>query len=244
MLSKELIEKLKAPFPPVEHKDRKLPGGGRWFFIPWQTIRQRIQDVAPNYECSFSDPVVAADSMVVRCRLTIGGVTREGVGNDRAYPELNEKGKPKIIGTPIERATADAFKNAAEQFGVGAYLDDQNFVIKHLNKNGDGRGVKYGLMDNPDRQKPRPPSKRKPDTLPDSSPDTSTGLNNEERSRLWKAAQSGGFNPDGFKNLLTSLGYESSEQIPRSRLGDLLEKVSNKDLAGAWNNFQPKQDAV
>jgi hypothetical protein len=47
------------------------------------------------------------------------------------------------FGSPIEKATADALKNAAEMFGVGAYLDNQQFVIKYLHSKGDGRGVKF-----------------------------------------------------------------------------------------------------
>jgi hypothetical protein len=38
-----------------------------------------------------------------------------------------------------DRAIADAFKDAAESFGVGAYLDDQEFVIRHLYTEGDTR---------------------------------------------------------------------------------------------------------
>ncbi len=149
METSSVLAELKKPFPATDHKERKLPGGSRWVFLPWQMIRDRLEEVLPlDWKVEFSDPVVAGDYTVIRCRLTIllsqnGGITREGVGNDKAYPELNENGKAKIIGTPIERATADAFKNAAEQFGVGAYLDDQKFVAKHLQSQGDGRGVKF-----------------------------------------------------------------------------------------------------
>lgn len=125
-MKKETFEQLKQPFPASDHQDRVLPGGGKWFFIPWQLIRKRLNDVSPEWEVSYSDPVVTAEYVVIRCQLTIDGLTREGVGNDKAYPEKN------TYGTPIERAIADAFKNAAEQFGVGAYLDNQDFVIRHM----------------------------------------------------------------------------------------------------------------
>lgn len=55
-------------------------------------------------------------------------------------------------GTAIERATADAFKIAAEAFGVGAYLDNQEFVVKYLQSKGDGRGVRFAMYDK-DRQR-------------------------------------------------------------------------------------------
>lgn len=133
----ETLGKLNAPFTAAEHRDRTLPGGGKWFFIPWQVIRKRVNEACPDWSVSYSDPVVAADFIVIRCLLTIEGITREGVGNDKAFPDK------QTYGTPIERAIADAFKNAAEQFGVGAYLDNQAFVIKLMQNQGDGRAYAY-----------------------------------------------------------------------------------------------------
>jgi hypothetical protein len=46
------------------------------------------------------------------------------------------------LGTPIERASANAFKSAAEQFGVGAYLGDQRFVVQYLRSQGDDRRMR------------------------------------------------------------------------------------------------------
>lgn len=145
----EILEELKKPFPPEVHKDRPLPGsGGKWLYVPWQAIRDRLDELFPlDWSASYSDPVVVGDYMVLRCKLTIllskGGITRVGVGNDKAYPEVNDKGKSKVIGTPPERARADAFRSAAEEFGIAAYLDNQAFVARYLNSKGDGRGVKY-----------------------------------------------------------------------------------------------------
>lgn len=144
----DILQKLREPFPPDAHKERKLPGGGRWFFVPWQSIRDRLESLFPlDWTATYSDPVVVGDYTVIRCQLTIlvsqGGITREGVGNDKAYPELNDQGKAKTIGTPPERARADAFKAAAEEFGIAAYLDDQKFVIRHMQSKGDGRAIKF-----------------------------------------------------------------------------------------------------
>lgn len=150
MDTQSILVKLREPFPPNAHKERKLPGGGRWFYIPWQTIRDRLEELFPlDWTATYSDPVVVGDYTVIRCQLTIlrsqGGITREGVGNDKAYPELNDQGKAKTIGTPPERARADAFKAAAEEFGIGSYLDDQQFVIRHMQGKGDGRAAKFAL---------------------------------------------------------------------------------------------------
>lgn len=157
----EISPKLKAWFAPEDHEERKLPGGGKWFFVPWQRIRDRLDEVCPDWESSYSDPIECGRTedlngvIVIRCRLTLCGVTREGVGNSEndAYKDVTEKGgrveenkKYKGYGTPIERATADAFKQAAESFGVGAYLDLQKDqrerFVRYMQKRGDGRAYK------------------------------------------------------------------------------------------------------
>jgi hypothetical protein len=119
MIDRELQEKLKAPFPVADHKERSLPGGGRWFFIPWQKIKERLDECAPDWQVKYSDPVIAGELVVIRCKMTINGISREGVGNSDAFKERTSGGNYKF-GSPIECATADAFKNAAELFGRGS----------------------------------------------------------------------------------------------------------------------------
>ncbi|MFP5273786.1 hypothetical protein [Coleofasciculus sp.] len=41
----DLIEKLDQPFPPEDYKERPLPGGDRWFYVPWQKYRERLDAV-------------------------------------------------------------------------------------------------------------------------------------------------------------------------------------------------------
>jgi hypothetical protein len=107
-----------------------------------QKIKDRLDEACPDWQVTYSDPVIAGDLVVVRCKLTIASVTREGVGNSDAYKEKNKSGGYSF-GSPIECATADAFKNAAEMFGIGAYLDDQEFVVRYLQSKGDGRGTRF-----------------------------------------------------------------------------------------------------
>ena len=143
-MNDEQIKALIQPFLPAEHKERKLPGGGRWLFVPWQTIRTRIHKCDPSWTVTYSDPIICGDCTVIRCQLTIHCITREGVGNSIAYPDK------KGYGTPVEIACADAFKNAAENFGIAAYLDNQEYTIKLLQKHGDNRAFKYA------NEKPNP----------------------------------------------------------------------------------------
>lgn len=145
----EIITQLKKPFPASAHKERELPGGDRWFYIPWQLIRERLDEVYPEWEIFYSDPVYVGDITnekthlcSIRCGIKIGSITRWGVGNAPLTLTSN-KGKDMSRGTPIERARADAFKNAAEEWGVGRYIDDQMAVSRILQQAGDGRAAAF-----------------------------------------------------------------------------------------------------
>lgn len=141
-LTPEIINKLKAPFKPDQHKDRKLKGGGNWFYIPWQDIRDRVSEVDPNYGQQFGSPQFLDKYCFVDCTLTIYGVSRQAIGNAE-IEMISGAGNNMERGNAIERAIADAFKNAAEAFGVAAYLDDQKAVIRILSSVGDSRAYTY-----------------------------------------------------------------------------------------------------
>jgi hypothetical protein len=135
---REIIAELKKPFPPDAHKERDLPGGDQWFYIPWQDIRERLEEVCPTFEVVYSDPIYLGDITnektylcSIRCGITILGQTRWAVGNAPVI-QMSSRGKDMSRGTPIQRATAHAFKNAAEAWGVGRYLDDQIGVTRLL----------------------------------------------------------------------------------------------------------------
>lgn len=121
----EIFPKLTAWFEPSEHDKRKLPGGGEWHFVKWQTIRDRLNAVCPeDWTATYTEITFANDLCIIVCTMTICQVPRQGVGSV-PIEILNSEGKNTAYGDPVERAIADAFKNAAEQFGIAAYLDDQ-----------------------------------------------------------------------------------------------------------------------
>lgn len=143
---------LEAKFLPSQHKDRTLPGGGRWFYVPHQTITDRLNAVCPgHWQSKVGSIAGAGDFTVVFLELTICGVTRTGVGDDKTFPETNDRGKSKVIGTPAVRAFRNAFKDAAEQFGICSYLDDQKEgaskqeFIRYMQGKGDGRAQKFAM---------------------------------------------------------------------------------------------------
>lgn len=127
---RDLLHRLREPFPPPHHKERKLRGGGKYWFVPWRRILQRINLMAPDAEIIYTDPQwnrdEKGDAWTVRCSITICGVRRDGIGTNR--PELNEEGQIKGIGDPVEIAAAAAFRRAAEAFGICEYLRDQEAV--------------------------------------------------------------------------------------------------------------------
>lgn len=149
-----ILKELKEPFPASAHKDRDLPGGGRWFYIPWQLIRDRLDEVCPDWQVSYSHASYVGDFCCILCTITIAGVSRQAPGN-APIVQLSNKGNDMSRGSPIERATADAFKNAAEAFGVGRYLDNQSFVVKLMQSQGDGRGVQFAYRDNKKASPPK-----------------------------------------------------------------------------------------
>lgn len=145
---REIITHLKTWFPPEAHKERDLPGGGRWFYIPWQLIRERFDEVCPDWQVSYSEPTYLGDYCSITCTITVQGISKQGVGNAEILL-LSSSGKNMARGTPIERATADAFKNAAEAWGVGRYLDEQTDpktkadFIRYMQRSGDGRAATF-----------------------------------------------------------------------------------------------------
>jgi len=145
---RDITHQLKAWFPPEAHRDRDLPGGSKWFYIPWQTIRERFDEVCPDWEVSYSAPSYLGDYCAITCTITIGGISKQGVGNAEIML-LSHSGKNMARGTPIERATADAFKNAAEAWGVARYLDDQTDsktkadFVRYMQHAGDGRAADF-----------------------------------------------------------------------------------------------------
>lgn len=124
---------LRKPFPASAHKIRELPGKGYWAFVPHQIIRQRLDEVVPDWQCSFSPMEMVGDSLVCRCSITILGVRKEAVGSVPLIA-AERNGKDVSRGSASDRVSAEALKNAAEIWGVGIYLDDQGFVANHLSK--------------------------------------------------------------------------------------------------------------
>jgi hypothetical protein len=123
---------LKKPFPANLHEFRELPGGGKkWVFLKWQTIRERLDDVAPEWMSDYSEIQYLGNDAICRCGITILGIRKEAIASV-PVSITSSSGKEMSRGSAADRLAAESLKNTAEAWGVGRYLDDQPFTIRYL----------------------------------------------------------------------------------------------------------------
>lgn len=142
-IEKELLEKL-----PPEWHDTKEIGYSKdlqcktyYGFAPWWRLRERLRqivgsngfrfEVVATYLTGEGDPVTVGI-------MNILGVEHQGIGYGRSHGGY-KGGKEEI-------AFADAWKNAAEQHGLGAYLDDQLGLVHYLVKSGSVEAATKGRL--------------------------------------------------------------------------------------------------
>lgn len=228
----EIKEQLFAWFAPEEYKNRPLPGGGRWFYLSHQAIRDRLNEICyGEWEETYSDPVVIGNSTFIKCQLTICGVTRTGIADDKTYPELNADGKEKIIGTVLVNVARHAFRDAAEKFGIGAHLDEQKGAdkkkfIDYMSGKGDRRASQFtheqdwvdaGAMGKPSK-KPAPV------------------LHPEHKEQLNEISRILGMSLGKIRFVLSSFfGHEQPEKLNLDEFELLLEKMA---IAHVDSNLQ------
>ncbi len=122
-------------FPPEMHQIRQIKGGGYWVFLPHQAIRDRLDEVVPEWEISYSPIEMVGADVSVRCTIVILKVMKQSIGSVPLVAATNRQGDDVSRGSATDRVRAEAFKNAAEEWGVGRYLDDQAAVFSYLNSN-------------------------------------------------------------------------------------------------------------
>ncbi|GEM_PF-3209588 len=123
---------LKKVFPANQHEIRDLPGNaGRWVYLRWQTIRERLDEVCPDWSNDHTDIQYLGNDAVCRSGITILGVRKEAIASV-PISLTSGKGNEMTRGSPADRLAAESLKNAAEAWGVGRYLDSQQFVIQYL----------------------------------------------------------------------------------------------------------------
>lgn len=147
-----MMQDLRRPFEPHEHEF--LNGAA---YIREDAITTRIEDVYPEWELTILDmryrQTFGSDVQVtITVRLTIGGVSRDGVGSAKVIGKTTAWANNKKTPLPPEdhsevneaekSAATDALKRAARLFGIGRYLlslpdtvKDEASLAKYLNGN-------------------------------------------------------------------------------------------------------------
>jgi hypothetical protein len=140
----QIAAELKKPFPSEDRQarfsqNRMSQHGAIQDCISWQKIRDRLDLVCPDWQVSYSDPILVADYVTVRCQLTIANVTREATGSDKGFFRLHDNGsdqssrhessRDKFVYAP-ERAMVNAFINAAAQFGISSPIIPEKLIPK------------------------------------------------------------------------------------------------------------------
>lgn len=129
---RKLQERFKDYLPTAAHQVRELPGSQRkWVFLPWQAIRERLDEVAPDWMSDFSNIQYSEKDAICKCGITIMGVRKEAIASV-PISLISSKGNDMARGSAADRLAAEALKNAAEHWGIGRYLDDQVGTIRHL----------------------------------------------------------------------------------------------------------------
>lgn len=241
---KQILPKLKAWFPPEDHSERELPGTKQiWYFVSWQKIRDRLDEVAPDWTVEYSDPIVIDEECCIRCKLTICGVTREAPG----YAPLrlvSNAGKNMARGSPGERATADSFKNASEAHGICRYLDEQadkktkDEFVRYLHKNGNGRAATHHRNNEAvaQGQPVRSPSKPAAKPFGNGNAPKSGVINDAQRKRFYAIVKTDGkYSDEGAKRLLAAYGFASSTEITQDKYEELCRKAADPDIAAVYN---------
>lgn len=110
---------LRQPFAANEHEFR-----GGFTYITEQAVTTRIEDVDPAWTFTHISTVIRDNQAVVTMRMTIKGVSRDGIGMQTVMEKTGEAEKG---------AATDALKRCARLFGVGRYLLDLPSGIDNMN---------------------------------------------------------------------------------------------------------------
>lgn len=233
---------LKKPLPPQLHEVRDLPGTDKkWVFLRWQVIRDRLDEVAPDWMSDYSEIQYLGNEATCRCAITILGVRKEAIASV-PLSLLSKNNKEMTRGSAPDRLSAEGLKNAAENWGVGRYLDDQEFTIKYLWDN------KHQLSDDMNRElqglirqykiatgimQPRPqmPAKKEAGILPTLAGTPDRNLLNAEIESVMKRK---GISVNQAKSALSELfGVTSRQQLNERQLQEFLEylKTSQVEVA-------------
>jgi hypothetical protein len=229
---RQIVAEFKKPLPAFVHEFREIPGSNKkWVFLPWQTIRERLDEVYPEWMSDYSEIQYLDNNAICRCAITILGIRKEAIA---CVPisVLSSNGKEMTRGNPPDRLAAEALKNAAEAWGIGRYLDDQAFTIAYLwdqmHKLDDAACGEVRRLSEQYKLTSKLASPAQPKVIKSASPATSKPIliSDEQRRELWAIARSElKLKDEVTKDVIVKLGYKSTNEIPLDKYKAVIDKL-------------------
>lgn len=197
---------LKEFFLPAKHKVREIPGSPKkWIYLPWQSIRERLDEIAPDWMSDFSEIQYIGNDAICRGAITILGVRKEAIASVPISVQ-SKAGNEMTRGSAADRLYAEAMKNASESWGVGAYLDDQVAVIRYLWDN------RHSLSDEMEGEIRKLSGQYKKELA--ASPQIRK-ISQEQAARLWAIARSElKLSDSDVRAVFAGFNIESTAEIP------------------------------
>jgi hypothetical protein len=226
---KRIQSELRKPFAPEVHGIRELPGRGYWAFAPHHEYRERLDEVYPEWQASYTPIEQITSDVICRCTITILGISKQAIGSVPLVA-AEKNGKDVSRGSAADRVAAEAFKNACEAWGVGRYLDKQGDVAHYLNTNAtkldyETRNKLRPLADYLRGKGELPPANSNLIMPKLDAPDTDLSqpvpvvkgkcISEGQGKRLWAIAKQNKMESSAVKHIVRNIaGVESTKDIP------------------------------
>ena len=235
---KRIQAELRKPFAPEMHGIRELPGRGYWAFVPHHQYRERLDEVYPEWEASYTHVEQITSDVICKCTITILGISKQAIGSVPLVA-AEKDGRDVSRGSAADRLAAEAFKNACEAWGVGRYLDRQGEVAHYLNINAtkldNKTRSKLKVFGNYLREKGELPPVSSTVSMPkldDNSPSTippaKTGVISEAQvERLWAIAKK--LPTEVTKAIVKKIvGVDSSNDLPWAKHNEVIKVIEHE----------------
>ena len=229
---KRIQSELRKPFSVESHSIRELPGRGYWAFVPHHEYRERLDEICPEWESSYTHIEQITSDVICKCTITILGISKQAIGSVPLVA-AEKNGRDVGRGSAADRLAAEAFKNACEAWGVGRYLDDQASVAYYLNSNAmkldNETRNKLKSLANYLRQNGDLPPANSNVTMPklDAEPKAEGVISEGQIKRLWAIAKP--LAKEVSAAIVKSIGgVESSKDIPVSKYNLVVEAIERE----------------
>ena len=229
---KRIQSELRKPFSVESHSIRELPGRGYWAFVPHHEYRERLDEICPEWESSYTHIEQITSDVICKCTITILNISKQAIGSVPLVA-AEKNGRDVSRGSAADRLAAEAFKNACEAWGVGRYLDDQASVAYYLNSNAmkldNETRNKLKSLANYLRQNGDLPPANSNVTMPklDAEPKAEGVISEGQIKRLWAIAKP--LPPETTRAIVKNIaGVDSNNDIPWTRYNEVVKAIEDE----------------